>query len=378
MKIIFINQSFDVSFGGPAFSVPLLAHGLSEFGLHPVFLDTNSGTLNKNPIIQEHGYAWHSATCRGPSILKFAPDLYQLIIDEIEPGNTIVNINNPWNFVPYYTLKACKRTDTPFIISLRGSFFPWSLKQGRFRKIIAWNFFQREMIEKAKYIHATSEEEAWSFKRLNSTAEVRVVPNPVELPVIDQRTSKHEAKSKLGWDIQNKHLLFFSRIHPKKGLEYVIEAMACDPHSNVKLKIAGGIDDKEYWKKINNLIMRHALASRVDYLGLVDPSQKELFFSACDVFVLTSHSENFGMSIAEAMAYERPVLISKEVPWKSTDRLGAGWIVDLDINVIAKTLKEINEVNEEKLKAMGVAARSYAGDFAMHKTSRKFFETFLT
>ena len=84
------------------------------------------------------------------------------------------------------------------------------------------------------------------------------------------------------------------------------------------------------------------------------------------------------MSIAEAMAYERPILISKEVPWKSTERLGAGWIVDLDTNTIAKTLQEIKDANEDKLKAMGAAARLYASDFAVGKTSRRFYETFLT
>ena len=44
--------------------------------------------------------------------------------------------------------------------------------------------------------------------------------------------------------------------------------------------------------------------------------QKEEIFLNSDCFLLPSKSENFGMSIVEALSYGVPVLTTEETPWK--------------------------------------------------------------
>lgn len=369
MKVIFVNQSFDNSFGGPAFSVPLLAKGLVNFGITPVFLDTISGSSGRNQIIEENDFPWFRAPCVGPDVLKLAPEMLKMLRTQTADGDCLVHINNPWNYVPYSVYAACKESSTPYIHSARGSFFPWSLAQGKLRKKVAWALFQRQMLEDASFIHATSEEEADSLRDLGIKNDIVVIPNPVEIINEGELMSKRAARMALGWEEDSKYLLFFSRIHPKKGLEYVISAMKKLKSENLKLKIAGGIDDVSYWKKLTQLIEECGLQERIEYVGLVPGDKKRFYFSACDVFVLTSHTENFGMSIAEAMSFARPVLISPEVPWHDTENLGAGWIAPLDISAVAAALKEISKADSQTLDQMGFAARSYVSQYEYKKVA---------
>ena len=76
------------------------------------------------------------------------------------------------------------------------------------------------------------------------------------------------------------------------------------------LIIAGLCSIKIYLKKGNKVISKYNLNVRVRFLGMIKGSKKLLYLKACDLFVLPSHAENFGISIAEAMASKLPVLMT--------------------------------------------------------------------
>ena len=48
--------------------------------------------------------------------------------------------------------------------------------------------------------------------------------------------------------------------------------------------------------------------------------EKDRIFRSCDLFVLLSYSENFGLAIAEALSYRLPVITTLNTPWKNLNK----------------------------------------------------------
>ena len=74
-------------------------------------------------------------------------------------SKTIFHVHNLWNFVTYSVYILAIFTKTDYVVSPRGSLFPWSMKQGKIRKKIAWYLFQKSMLNKANFVHVTSKSE---------------------------------------------------------------------------------------------------------------------------------------------------------------------------------------------------------------------------
>lgn len=97
---------------------------------------------------------------------------------------------------------------------------------------------------------------------------------------------------------------------PRKGLEYVIEAMPeiIQAHDDTKLFIAGDISEgnKEYIQKLNNQIEQHGIVEQVEFTGWVDNMPK--YLNTLDVFILPSLNEGIPGAVREALAVEVPVV----------------------------------------------------------------------
>ena len=107
-------------------------------------------------------------------------------------------------------------------------------------------------------------------------------------------------------------LLYLGRIHPKKGPDLLLEAFAAVNDPNLHLVMAGP-DANNYRAELEAFTERNNIASRVHWPGMLQGAPKWGAFAACDAFVLTSHQENFGIAVVEALACAKPVLISDQI-----------------------------------------------------------------
>ena len=92
--------------------------------------------------------------------------------------------------------------------------------------------------------------------------------------------------------------------------------------------------------------------------GEVQGEIKEALLANADVFVLPSYSENFGIVVAEAMAWGRPVIASTGTPWKDVAGVGAGWWVEPEEDALANALEEALGKGRGELEAMGMRGRA--------------------
>ena len=115
---------------------------------------------------------------------------------------------------------------------------------------------------------------------------------------------------------------FFSRIHKKKGILELLNSWAEIKPENWILKIYGPVSDIKYLKEIKNKIELLSLRENVKLFEPVfDSEKKEQIFLNSDCFLLPSKSENFGMSIVEALSYGIPVLTTEGTPWSILKKL---------------------------------------------------------
>ena len=110
--------------------------------------------------------------------------------------------------------------------------------------------------------------------------------------------------------------------------------------NNWELLIAGPKDDPKYLSRIDDVIGQNGLTDKVHFLGMLDKKERILAYSAANLFLLPSHTENFGIVIAEAMAAGLPVITTKNTPWSEIKKYDCGWWVELTDNKISGALKD--------------------------------------
>jgi glycosyltransferase involved in cell wall biosynthesis len=177
---------------------------------------------------------------------------------------------------------------------------------------------------------------------------VDIVPNSVELPAETVLTDRHWRPAR------RLRLIFLGRVHEKKGIDLLIVAMS-RLGLEVKLDVYGSGSDA-YLATLNTLIVRLGLESRVRFHGHIEGADKSHAFRNADLFVLPSHSENFGIAIAEALAHGVPVVTTRNTPWSALDQTGCGRCIELDTDILVATIAELAESD---LAAMGRAGRAW-------------------
>ena len=98
---------------------------------------------------------------------------------------------------------------------------------------------------------------------------------------------------------------------------------------------------------------------RVILKDFVTGKEKDELYSSADLFVLLSHSENFGLSIAEALSHRIPVITTTNTPWKKLNKYKCGWCIDLNVKSAVKTMKAAFEIDEKKKFLMGRNGRRW-------------------
>ena len=145
-------------------------------------------------------------------------------------------------------------------------------------------------------------------------------------------------------ELNNKSLvLFLGRFHPKKGLELLIDAFSrvSDRCPDVHLVLAGS-GESGYTKQIVQMLSDASLTHRSTVTGSLDNEEKLAVLVDADIFTLTSHGENFGIAIVEAMACGLPVLISDKVGiWRDVAKAEAGIVTQCDSNKIADAIEKL-------------------------------------
>jgi glycosyltransferase involved in cell wall biosynthesis len=274
----------------------------------------------------------------------------------------VVHVHALFSFATIPGSRAPARAGVPFILRPLGTLDPWSLRQRRWKKAPYLALIERRHLREAAAIHVTSQSEAAAIAQLGFGAKARVIP--LGVPVVPATRRAPVAGGT--------RLLFLSRLHPKKNIPLLLEAMHDARAGGIPLElvIAGGGPDA-YRGELESRARSLGIASHVRFVGHVEGEEKSKLFADADVFVLPSSQENFGIAVAEALAAGVPVIASDQVAIAGeVADAGAGWVVPVSRDALTAALREAS-ADPTRRTAMGHRAEAFARErYSWARTAR--------
>jgi glycosyltransferase involved in cell wall biosynthesis len=341
VKVLLAATSLQPDYGGPAFSVSRLATALADGGVE-VGLWAPDGSAGVSPLLPKGTSVQRIGGSESDALDRFGQ------VD-------LLHDNGIWRPHNHRLAVLAEKRGIPRLVSIRGMLEPWAFRHKQAKKKIAWWLYQRHDLRKARLHIATSEAEAKNLHRLGLKVPVAIVPNGVDLPA--------ECPRNLSLDSQRavrgpkRTALFLGRIYPIKGLPMLIEAWARVRPEGWLLRIAGP-DEGGHRKQVERAVSHAGLDNVVSFVGPVEPQTKGSVFFDADLFVLPTHSESFGMAVAEALAHGLPVLTTTGAPWSMVRETGCGWWVPPTVDGIADALRHATSLDREELLRIGEKGRS--------------------
>jgi len=258
------------------------------------------------------------------------------------------HLHGIWEPFLHRCVRFAKSRRIPYVISPRGMLEPWAMNQKRWKKRLAWWLYQRNDLRGAAFLHATADAEARQFSRLGLRNPVVVVPNGVDVPDISAAQSA-SIKAELAGP---RTALFLSRIHPKKGLLVLAQAWAKVRPQGWRMVVIGP-DDKGHRGEVQSAVDKLGLSTSWEIRDAVYGEGKARAFLESELFILPTFSENFGIAVAEALAYGLPVITTTQAPWSGLVEHRCGWWVPMSVDGIAQAILQATSLNGSQLRQMG-------------------------
>lgn len=340
MKIIHYIPSIDRIAGGTSTYMQVLGKELGK--LAEVHIITHA---SENPLPISNCEI-HNVSVYNPINSRFKNEVSKLF-DVIKPD--LVHVNCCWMPACAFVQQMAQKRNIKVVLTPHGMLEPWIIRRHYWtRKLPALLLYQKAAIQNADCLQATAESEKENLLKLGYNSNIKIVKLGIDAESIIMKTS---------WK-KNKQLLFLSRVHVKKGINYLIEAV-----DDLQKKLQGykilvaGEGDADYVATLKQQIADKGLQEIIQLIGGVYGDKKWELFQTSDFFVLPTHSENFGLAIAESLASGTPVITTVGTPWNDLNSSNSGAWIEIGTQPLVETLRRFLSLSDGELEAMGKNGR---------------------
>jgi glycosyltransferase involved in cell wall biosynthesis len=299
---------------------------------------------------------------RFPRRLARSPALVRALRTEV-PNCDVVHIHNLWQHPQYAAFRAAREAQVPYIVSPHGSLDPYLRRRGRFRKALASALWHQEMLEGAALIHVTTNSEMRLISDIAPDVPRAIVPCAVNTAEFGTLPPPHEFRERHLAGYPGPLVVFLGRVTEKKGVDVLIKSFArVLEHQPARLAVIGP-DDGGQRPRLERLAETSGIGSQVDFVGGLYGRDRLAALSAADVWALSSHTENFGIAVMEAMAAGCPVAISREVNLaEEVAQASAGLVADAEPRAFAAGLLKLLS-DPERRRRLSRAGRELAARY---------------
>tara|TARA_R110002020_G_scaffold463122_1_gene683027 strand:+ start:5284 stop:6426 length:1143 start_codon:yes stop_codon:yes gene_type:complete len=346
---------------GPAYCVPAICDSLQKKGCQ-ISLYTLNPLPEKKFSFQINGF--QRSNFPHPAFGR-SPEMYKALLKEVNNVDIIHN-HSLWMAPNIYSGLVSKKYGIPYICTPHGTMSQKALQRSNWKKKIALTLGQQLALDYTTCFHATAVHEVNDINAYCSGKPVSMIPNGVDIPpLIPIKKSKR------------KKLMFLGRIHPIKGIENLIKSWSQleDKFTEWDLEIIG-LGDVGYTNTLLNLIKSLDL-TRVNLLDPVFGEDKNAVYQKANIYVLPSFSENFGMTIAEALANATPVITTDATPWADIEKRKCGWYIPVGQESLKATLEIALNKTSNELSEMGKKGREWMNeDFSWDSLAEDMIATY--
>lgn len=365
MKVVQVVGAVSIEASGPSHTVPALCDALATNGadvaLHVLHWEDHVHHASNYRTVQ------HRLLSELTRRLGVSPSMRDALRQEAR-GADIMHHHGLWLMPNVYAARAVRGTRCKLVSSPRGVLSAWALRHSRIKKRVMWWVNQGDALRRSDCLHATAESEWQEIRALGLRAPVAIIPNGVDIPAEVTRDRSPGTR---------RRLLFLGRLHQKKGVDILLRAWSevAPKADDWELTIAGPIDS-DYARNLQGLAAE-LRAPRVHFVGALYGADKASALASADLFVLPTHSENFGMAVAEGLASGAPAIVSKGAPWQGLEREECGWWIDVGVEPLVAALREALGKDDETLSALGARGRAWMQrDFSWATVGRRMTDVY--
>jgi glycosyltransferase involved in cell wall biosynthesis len=366
MKIFFpLEVFFPSQAGGPANTVFWITKNLAKKGLNPIIIATDKGLQKDFPVNQWMDIDGLKVIYVKTRFSNFPIRQTLIALRHLHQAD-IVHLSSIFFPTAFLTGFAARLWRKKIVWSTRGELDPQALVHSRFRKKpILWLI--KKIIGKYPFFHSTCDEEKEYIKKtFGEDAQVIRIPNYLEIP---QKVRRSPAK----------YLLYIGRIHPKKAIDNLIEAVSCSEvfrQSEYVLKIAGKGKVK-FENELRKLVNKKNLQNKVIFLGQVEGEAKQKLLADAFFTIMPSHTENFGIVVLESLAQGTPVIASRGTPWKCLEDEKIGFWVENTPESLRQKIDEILQMTSAEYDQMRKRSRTFViREFDIERNIDKWLELY--
>ena len=367
LRLLQVVAGLHPDHGGTSYSVPGLGAALSRAGAEVALYHVGDPIAGEPGPHRQVGFpqSWPHAPLL--SALRLSRPLSDALTRDAR-GVDVIHNHGLWLAPNLAAQQAARRAGAAYVCSPRGMLSPeaWSFSRGR--KQAVWSLWQRDGLRRAACLHATSEAEWADIRALGLRAPVAVAPNGIDVP----------PAAPPGPPRSDRTLLSLGRIHPKKDLASLLHAWARleAGRPDWRLRIVGPAE-RGHDAELRALAAELRL-QRVTIEGAIHGEAKLAAYRAADLFVVPTRSENFGLTVAEALAAGVPVVCTRGAPWAGLEAHDCGWWVDRGPDALAAALEAAMATPPAALQAMGERGRGWmARDFGWDRVASDMMQVYL-
>nr|WP_249173141.1 glycosyltransferase [Burkholderia vietnamiensis] len=354
-SIAVVTPSISRNAGGLLDAVSGLVLRLPESGIEPHVFGL------EDAYTQEDRHAWGSvrvttAKAVGPKSIGYSPTMRRALL---KSDVALVHTHGIWMHPSSDVVAWHRKHRKPYLISPHGMLDRWILRRSRIKKWIALAGYERAHLSGATCFHALSLEEARGIRDAGFKQPIAIIPNGVDMPVT-------EVQSRPPWwngSYEGKRLLlYFGRLHPKKGLDNLLSAWKSMFQEN-KLGpglelIVGGWGDQSYIDHLQRIVENRAADYRVRFVGPQFEEAKRQTYAACHGVILPSFSEGLPMVPLEAWSLGVPCALTDACNLPEGFDAAAAFRIREDVEDIKRFLAAFGSMSDNELSMIGERGRS--------------------
>ena len=294
---------------------------------------------------------------QGPTIRGPETDLEQAV-----RSAEVVHLHGLWQAHTRCGARAARRSRIPYVIAAHGMAEPWALRHKRWKKRVYLALVEARNLRRASCLHALSRPEVGHLRDLAPWTPICFVPNGVDLAFSDDLPPRSALEAEFP-EIQGKFvLLFFGRLHVKKGLDLLAGALGriATDRPEVHLVIAG--NDDGALSPFRDQMSQLGLSDRLTYVGHIGGERARQVWAAADAFVLPSYSEGFSMAVLEALACRLPSLITTTCHFPEVAAADGAVVVTPDVDAVTQGLRDLLDRTPNERASLGLNGRRLVVD----------------
>jgi glycosyltransferase involved in cell wall biosynthesis len=369
LKLLHIIETLSVEGGGGDRACAELAEAQAQNG-HDVTILCTENPDRPTPITVD-GVSIISVPSGGRlgRELGWNPNFHVRLMRALE-NMDIVHSHGTWRMLHVYVRTACRRRGVPYVQQPHGSLMPTRLLHRRWFKLIWGMLFERRNLAGAAALHAETPDDLVDIRSYFSHRNIYILPCGSRPIVGSMNTAEFETRYP---QLAGKnYVLYLGRLDFQKGVDMLISAFAdvFKDQPDVALVIVGP-DYNDTKSKLLELAQAREIANVIFLPAVTNDLEKKAIFSNAACFVLPSHSENFGITVLEALLSGCPTLVSRNTGWASLEEDGGGLVFNPTPDGVRDALRRFVAMGEAERSTMVEQGQKIAADYDWRVIARK-------